>query len=209
MRQRPGFGAAAPSLATSTIPEVTMSETNIQLVIDCTEKTMSAHPGHHVLRNSAGAIIALCPLFDRPVCEEQFSYAPLVQRAVNEYAEMLDLLSKVYEALDGEEESVKEEHEVLIHNLEAFLARRNDKATLPAHGSEAALEDKIYQLQEIADGAWGDGPATRGAARDMIAQLQAKPKPAAKSFRYTAESCPSKHQNDGDDICADCGTFLG
>jgi hypothetical protein len=32
--------------------------------------------------------------------------------------------------------------------------------------------------------------------------------PATRHFAHTEESCPSKHWNDGDDVCADCGADL-
>jgi len=31
----------------------------------------------------------------------------------------------------------------------------------------------------------------------------------AKTYLYTEATCPSKHWNPGDDICADCGAVLG
>jgi hypothetical protein len=40
---------------------------------------------------------------------------------------------------------------------------------------EARLQDEIYHLHEIADGAWGDNPATRGAARDRLKKLGGTP----------------------------------
>lgn len=41
----------------------------------------------------------------------------------------------------------------------------------------------------------------------LVATLH-QPAPVEKTYRYTSESCPSKHWNGGDDICEDCGKNL-
>jgi hypothetical protein len=53
------------------------------VIIDVTKAALAAYPGHHVIKDQDGRVIALCPLFDELVCEGQFSFAPAVQRAIN------------------------------------------------------------------------------------------------------------------------------
>lgn len=48
----------------------------------------------------------------------------------------------------------------------------------PVRSHEAPPASVIDQLQEIADGAWGDDPATRGRARDELKRLAALTPPA-------------------------------
>ncbi len=39
-------------------------------------------------------------------------------------------------------------------------------------------------------------------------QIDNEPYGVTRVYSHTPEMCPSKHWNDGDDICADCGTDL-
>ena len=43
---------------------------------------------------------------------------------------------------------------------------------------------------------------------DAIRQAEASPVAPAKTYAHRPESCPSKHYNDGTDICTDCGADL-
>lgn len=60
-------------------------------LIDTTKAMMAAHPGAHVITDShaGGAIVALCPITEgnEPICEGDYSFAPLVQRALEHEAE--------------------------------------------------------------------------------------------------------------------------
>lgn len=65
-----------------------------------------------------------------------------------------------------------------------------------------------YGKMKVAEA--GTGYATRwehiGAPDDIVAYHVLDD---VKTYLYTAEDCPSKHHNGGDDVCTDCGKFLG
>ncbi|WPE19906.1 hypothetical protein [Shinella zoogloeoides] len=68
-------------------------------MIDVTKAAILAHPNMHVIRDAEGRIIALCPLYDENVCDGQFSFAPIVERALNSAAPVVSV--KVMRLSDG------------------------------------------------------------------------------------------------------------
>jgi len=103
---------------------------------------------------------------------------------------LLNLIGTGYEAPDGhkfyeagDSRSQKAWHHAveimeLVTKTEVNDALTQVLAQTQAREYQAArnakIDEKIAELQEIADGAWGDNPATRGAARDLIAALEAE-----------------------------------
>lgn len=45
--------------------------------------------------------------------------------------------------------------------------------------------------------------------KDALASHTRMSEATDETFAHTPSMCPSKHWNRGDDICADCGAFLG
>lgn len=70
-------------------------------ILDVTNATIAAHPGMHVIRDEAGIVVALCPIYEAPVCEGQFSHAPIVHRALNSYDDMLMALKDLLQIRSG------------------------------------------------------------------------------------------------------------
>lgn len=70
-----------------------------RFIIDITKKAMEDHPGAHVIKDShsGDAVVALCPITeeDEPICEGQFSFAPLVQRALENEANAKATFAKI------------------------------------------------------------------------------------------------------------------
>lgn len=72
--------------------------TKHRYLVDTTKAAMAAYPGFHVIVDShrpatkgeasvkGVAVVALCPITNgpAPICEGQFSFAPLVQRALEQ-----------------------------------------------------------------------------------------------------------------------------
>ena len=74
--------------------------TPLPVIIDVTKKTFAAFgTGQHVIWDARGNVFALCPIFAEPVCEGQYSYAPLVQTAVNERPALLARASQDAETI--------------------------------------------------------------------------------------------------------------
>lgn len=97
-----------------------------------------------------------------------------------------------------------------VHRAAVMIARRIRSKQIPYYGSEAQPVDagkaigepvaddlreaKRQHLQEIADGAYGDNPYTRGRARDELAKFDAEAPPnAVESERVQAlEEAPGE-----------------
>jgi hypothetical protein len=84
-------------------------------ILDVTKETIAEYPGMHVIRDTAGRVIALCPLHEEKVCEDQFSFAPIVHRALNGMANGLEEAARfieTHEILDSSYgQTVRERHE--------------------------------------------------------------------------------------------------
>jgi hypothetical protein len=65
--------------------------------------------------------------------------------------------------------------------------------------------DRLLALQGKQERAGLEGQCDVWIRQETVHDI---PTPAPK-FAYDAEHCPSQHWNRGDDICADCGSFLG
>jgi hypothetical protein len=86
---------------------------------------------------------------------------------------------------------------------------------------ELDAAEQILIAQQNALGAPSDAPAIQELelALDMVEAMRrgqlgglAPDAPApddGETFAHTPDRCPSKHWNRGDDVCADCGQFLG
>lgn len=68
-------------------------------LIDVTKAAILAYPNMHIIRGEDDRIIALCPLYDEKVCEGQFSFAPIVERALNSTPPVISV--KVMRLSDG------------------------------------------------------------------------------------------------------------
>lgn len=72
---------------------------DFRYLIDTTKKAMAAHPGAHVIIDShaGGQVVALCPITEgnEPICEGQYSFAPLVQRALETQANQRATFAKI------------------------------------------------------------------------------------------------------------------
>lgn len=73
--------------------------TDFRYLVDTTKAAMEAHPGFHVIIDShaGNQIVALCPITEgnEPVCEGQFSFAPIVQRGLENQANARATLANI------------------------------------------------------------------------------------------------------------------
>ena len=114
-----------------------------RFLIDTTKAKMAAYPGFHVITDShaGGAIVALCPLAegDEPIFEGQYSFAPLVQRALEN---------------EGRKMAFDARLSVLV-------------ATAFREGRESMLKDGELLNREFTDRAW-DGSKSRVAMKKVL-----------------------------------------
>ncbi len=66
----------------------------LPLIIDCTKATLAAHSGQ-VLRDSAGELIAEFPLSEGLNDDGRFSWAPRLQRAINNHDQLVAALAEI------------------------------------------------------------------------------------------------------------------
>ncbi len=74
-----------------------MAET-YRFLVDTTKTTMTFFPNDHVIRDSTiDRVVAMCPITKgtEPICEGQFSFAPLILRRLNGYDDLVEVLREV------------------------------------------------------------------------------------------------------------------
>jgi len=110
---------------------------NYRYLVDTTKRAMAKHPGMHIIVDSeTDAVIALCPITEanEPICDGHYSFAPLVQNALNSYRPRTDL-----EIVNQTNDLAK----ALLTELTGFIAPDDFKMYAPVVSEDGPPPDNV------------------------------------------------------------------